>query len=583
MIYTIGGIIFLGIMSQWIAWRLKVPVIIILLSVGFLAGPVLGVLTPMAYMSQDLVLTIVELSVALILFDGAMQLKFTEFKTVADGLKRILTLGVLFHFIFISAASFFLVDSSVAFAFLLAGILIVTGPTVVIPALREAKINKKSANYLKWEGIITDPIGAIIAIVVYDAMVLSSQGSSTQVTIMILKIALISFSLSFILKEVVKWAFKKNRLPDYLKLPFITSVVLCSFVFSNEIQHGSGLLTVTLLGMLIGNSKIDILLELREFKENITTMCISFVFIIITTSTSFESFSNITFPQLMFVLLVSFVLRPIAIFVSTYKSKMSLKEKFLIGSFGPRGIVAVSVAAALSSEMANDGLNQFGVILLPMTLMIVITTVIAHSLYLPFLSRKLELDSEVSNGVIIIGTMPWVVDLASKLQDLGIPVLVTSASWYKLAPFRNRGINTFYGQILNQLDHEDFSEYGSLLAMSENDSFNSLSCEKFSKQFGHDNVYKLKQAKNFVHDKYNVDKSTYCVYINNLDLKFENLMKYYQHGWRFKYTRLTENFNYPDFLRQNEQSIVCMKIKVDGSIVFGSHFEKDPKEGEILS
>lgn len=582
MIITIGGIIILGIACQWLSWKLKIPVIITLLMSGMIAGPLLGILNPREYIDSESMFTIIEFAVALILFDGAMQLKFAEFKSVADGLKRILTIGVLIHFVLLSIAAYFLVIDSFICAALVGGILIVTGPTVVIPALREAKVEKKISHYLKWEGIVTDPIGAILAIVIYDAIILSRTDDTTQITVSILKIIMIAGITSFVLNEVVKFAFSNNRMPQYLKLPFVTSIVLSSFAFSNEIQHGTGLLTVTILGMLIGNSKLDNLLDIQEFKENITTMCISFVFIIITASTSFESFSMISFSQAFFIILAAFVLRPMAILISTYKSKMNFREKFLIGAFGPRGIVAVSVAAALSTEMKEKGLSEFGETLLPVILLVVITTVIFHSLYLPFLSKKLELESIGGNGVVIIGTMPWVLDLSKKLREIDIPVLVTSASWYKLAPYRKSGISTFYGQILDHLDTIDLSDYGSLLAMSENDAFNMLSCDRFSKLLGHENVYKLKQAKNFVHDKYNIDKKSYCVYLNNLDLRFENFVKYYQYGWRFKYTRLTDNFSYQDFLLQNDRAIICMKITPEGRVIFGSHFLEEPKSGDTV-
>lgn len=585
MLFTIGLIIFVGMLAQWISWIIKIPVIISLLLGGLIVGPFLGILSPKEFMSQELILTVVELCVSLILFDGSMQLKFSEFKgAVASGLQRILSLGLLIHFILIASAAYFLVGNSLGVAGILAGILIVTGPTVVIPALREANLNKQTGRYLKWEGIITDPIGAIIAIIIYDAMILSSLDSAFMVLLAILKIIFIALGFSLLLRQFVVFTFEKKFLPEYLQLPFITCVVISSFVFSNEIQHGSGLLTVTILGMLIGNSKIDILYKIREFKESITTLCISFVFIIITANTSFEAFQMITINQIIFILLVSFVLRPIAILFATIKSQMKFSEKILIGAFAPRGIVAVSVAAALSTEMSRAGFIEIGNTVFPIVLLIVITTVVGHSTYLKFLSRKLNLESQEGKGVIIIGTMPWVIDLSLKLMELGIPVLVTSASWYKLAPFRKRGIETFYGQILSHLEMEtlDLADYSYLLGMSENNAFNSLCCEKFAKYLGHDHVFKLKQAKNNVHDQYNIDKSTYCVFINDLDLKFENLIKYHQYGWSFKYTCITKNYTYQDFILDNEKSIVCIKVSEKKEIQFGSRFEQEPIEGDIL-
>ncbi|MAX66725.1 MAG: hypothetical protein CME66_07290 [Halobacteriovoraceae bacterium] len=583
MLLSIGLIVFLGAISQWSAWKTKIPVIIFLLAVGFLAGPLLGWLDPVEVMGQEVIFSIVEISVALILFDGAMQLKFAEFKEVLSGLKRILTLGVIIHFVLIVSAAQLIMDVSFGFAALLGGILIVTGPTVIIPALREANMKQNVARYLKWEGILTDPVGAIVAVVAYDVIVLSNKTEAFDVFSALMLIIFTSFVLSFIVSFVLKKSLTKGLIPEFLQIPLITSLVICSFVFSNQIQHGSGLLTVTILGILIGNSNMDVLINLRSFKEDVTTMCISFVFILITASIPLEAFYRIRPSHLVFIFLVSFVLRTVAILLSTVRTEMKFKEKLLIGLYGPRGIVAASVAAVLSSEMLAEGI-QVGELFLPIVFLVILTTVISHGILLKPLCKFLKLEANDRNGIIFIGTMPWVGDLALKLKELGIPVLVTSASWHKLAPFRKLGINCHYGQILNDLKSEslDINEYSYLIAMSENDSFNLLACEKFAPYLGHDNVYHLKQSRNFVHDQYKIDKRSYCVFVNNLELRYENLMKYYQYGWKFKDTKITDAYSYQDFMNHNSNSIVCLCIRVSGEVVFGSSFISPPQEGDVL-
>lgn len=583
MLQTIGLIICIGMFAQWLAWKQKIPMIITLILSGFLAGPVFQILNPVETIGQNLIFAIVEISVALILFDGAMQLKFSEFKEVSSGLKRILTLGVGIHFVLITGAARYIMDVSWGGAALLGGILIVTGPTVIIPALREASINKRIAKYLKWEGILTDPVGAIVAVVVYDAIVLSSEADALAVINSIIKIIFVSIAFSFSLKWFLEQSLKKNLIPEFLQIPFITSLVITSFVFSNEIQHGSGLLTVTILGILIGNSNFDILKNLRSFKEHITTMCISFVFILITASIPLEVFQMIGWSEVLFIFLVTFVLRVVAIIISTFYSGMSFREKLVIGSFGPRGIVAASVAAVLSAEMINEGI-RVGDLFLPIVFLVVFSTVVIHGLLLKPLTKKLKLEKDEKNGVIFIGTMPWVMDFANKLKEMGIPVLVTSASWYKLAPFRKLGIPVYYGQLLDHLESGlfDTADYSFLIAMSENDSYNLLACEKFSAVLGDQNVYHLKQSRNFIHDAYDIDKNSYCVLVNNLELRYENLMKYYQYGWVFKETRITENFSYQDFLNFNERAIRCLLINSSGKVIFGSNYKEEPKPGDTI-
>jgi NhaP-type Na+/H+ or K+/H+ antiporter len=583
MLETIGTIVLVGMLGQWISWILKIPVVIILLLSGFVAGPVVGLIDPNLALGEELIHTIVELCVALILFDGAMQLKISEFKEVSSGLKRILSAGVVIHFILISFAAHYIMDFSLGFSALMGGILIVTGPTVIIPALREAKLNKRIGRFLKWEGILTDPVGAIIAVVIYDAIVLSKTNDMSHLLLAILKILLVSFGFSYAVKKALTLSLQKKLLPEYLQVPIITSLVICSFVLSNEIQKGSGLLTVTILGMLIGNSKIDILIHLRTFKEHITTMSISFVFILIAASVPLEVLKKISMNHVIFILLVSFVLRLVAILLSTINSRMSFKEKILVGSYGPRGIVAASVAAVISSEMMKDGIEGSEFIL-PIIFLIILTTVITHGLFLRPLTKLLGLTEESNKGVVFIGTMPWVIDLAEKLKKLGVPVLITSASWYKLAPARKRGIPIYYGQLLDavETDSFDISNYSSLVAMSANDSFNLLACEKVGKYLGPKNVFHLPHNPNFIHDQYQIDKNLYCVFSSSRELLFENLMRFYHNGWGFKETRLTEKYSFKQYLEDNSNSILCMVIKKDNGIIFGSSFDDEPCEGDVV-
>lgn len=578
MLETLGIIIVLGMLCQWLSWILKIPSIIVLLITGFLCGPVFGLLDPVAVLGHDLIFSFVELSVALILFDGAMQLKGGEFSEVSKGLKRILTLGVAIHFILITLSSKYILGFSWSMSGLLGGILIVTGPTVIMPALREVKMKKNAANYLKWEGILTDPFGAIIAVVMFDSIILSLEEGAGHVYSSIFKIILISFALSICLKKIIDLIFQKKLLPEFLQIPMITTLVMGSFVFSNIIQHGSGLLTVTILGVLIGNSKIDILVNLRTFKEHITTMSISFVFIIISASVPIEVMKMIGIKEIVFVLLSSFVLRFVSIFFSTLKTGMSVRERILIGSYGPRGIVAVSVAAAISEGFVSKGLNG-GQIILPIVFLIVLSTVFVQGLYLKPLVKSLELSRKDEKGVIIIGTMPWVVDLAVKLKNRGIPVLITSSSWHKLSLARKRGIETHFGSIIEDIEADafDIGEYSYLLSLSANDSFNKLLCDKFTMYFSREQVFHLRE-------KEVIQKSLVESGIEKkvIEPYFENFMRGYHRGWNFKETLLTENFNFCQYVEHNSNIILCLIIGREGEIIFGSNSDYIPTQGDVI-
>ena len=584
MVTTLSLIVFFAMISQWVAWRFKFPAVISLVIVGFICGPVLGFINPKVSLGEEFIFSIVELCVALVLFDGAMQLKFKEFKIVSSGLKQLLSVGVIVHFLLISLSAYFVLNASLGIACLLGGILIVTGPTVILPALREAKVNKRVSHFLKWEGIITDPIGAIIAVVVYDSIILSKIESTSKVLSSLGIILLIAIMVSFLSKKLISYSLEKNLVPTYLQIPFITGVVICSFALSNYFHEGSGLLAVTALGFFVGNSRIEILHNLQHFKENVTTIFIGFVFILISSSISLNVFNLIEMKHVIFIFLVAFVLRVISIYLSTINSEMTLSEKLLIGFYGPRGIVAASVAAAIGSNMTKRGIEG-GEMILPVIFLIILTTVIIHGLSLNFLARKLELNDIDRNGVIFMGTMPWVFDFAEKLQDLGISVMVTSASWHKLSPARERGIPYYYGQILDELESEnlDLNDYNYFVAMGENDAFNLLSCDSFSKRFGAQNVFHLKHSRNILHDLYKIEKKNYCIITNNLELRYENLMRYYQYGWSFKATPLTEEYSYQDYVSDNPQAIECVLLRDSSQLIFSGKYDKAKiKKGDVI-
>lgn len=583
MLNMIGIIVIVGLLCQLLAWKSKIPAIVILLITGFIIGPVLGWLNPTSVFGDELIFSIVELSVALILFDGAMQLKMHDFKLVSSGLKRILSFGVLIHFCLISLAAYFVLNTSLAFGGLISGILIVTGPTVILPALREAKVNDRISNFLKWEGILTDPVGAIVAIVIYDAIVLSQVESLSHFYISFGKIILISGVFSVIGKYFVDFVVKSLKLPEFLQIPFITSLVIFSFTLSNQLQHGSGLLTVTILGMMIGNSQIEILFDLRTFKENITTMCISFVFIIIASSVPLEALSQISSQEILFVILIAFVLRPLAIFISTFKSRMSWQEKAVIGFYGPRGIVAASVAAAIGAEMNKAGIAG-AESLFPIIFLVIITTVIGHGLMLNIIVKALGLKSNKGDGILFIGTLPIVYDLALKFKELGVAVKIASASWHKLAPARNLGLSYYYGQVLShyERDIDEFRGYKNLFAISENDSFNKLACETFSKHFGKENVFHIERISHTDAEVSDLEKNGYCFWSHDIKFSFEHLQSLRNNGWKFKHTTLTLEYDYQKFLHQNENSIVCFVIKLDGHIRAFQDLEQGPQIGDTL-
>lgn len=587
VLQTLGIVFFLGMVSQWIAWKFRIPVIILLTLLGLLFGPILGLLQPVQVFG-DILPSLIELAVAIILFEGGMNLRVHEFEQVSSGLKRLFSVAVLLNWIGGTLVAHFLGGLSVEVSLVISGILVVTGPTVIIPALREAKLKRSTANYLKWEGIINDPIGAMIAVLVFDFMVYRGQIPGTALVLMSLgKIILVSFGLSYITRSIVIFGTKKALLPEFLKIPFFITLILVLFIASDLIQKGSGLLTVTLLGLFIGNSNLPSVHDLRRFEESLAVFSVSAIFIILSASLDLSVWKNLSLQHFAMIVLFSFVVRPMAIFFSTIGSGMNMRERLLIGLYGPRGIVAVSVAGVIGNGLIKNGFAE-GDYVLPVIFSVVILTVVFHSLWLGPLSKSLGLTTPGEHGILLVGASPWSIQLADKIKSKGIPVLMSDISWYKLAAARTSGVSIHYGNIIKDLEfgEPDLTAFNYLLALTEDDHYNSLVCHKLEHLFGSDHVYQLPVHADEFERNHGLRNPNFYSIADSQEALFENMMRNYHHGWVFKETVLTDKYPYEQFKKDNppEASIYFLIIRGNKRVqIYGDDpLVKKPQVGDTI-
>lgn len=583
---TLGIIFLLGMLSQWVGWKFKIPVIVLLTISGLLVGPVFNIIHPHSTFG-NIMHPLIELAVAIILFEGGMQLRFHELKEVGKGLKRLFTLGVILNWGIGTAVGVYIGLLDFSTSLLIAGILVVTGPTVIMPALREAKLKRSTANYLKWEGIVNDPVGALIAVLVYQYLIYEGKLSGTSViSLSLLKLILSSIGLTIAARFFIAWLFRKALIPEFLKIPFFITAILILFILAEVMQPGSGLFTVTFLGILIGNSKVSIVGELRRFQESVAVFSVSCIFIILSASLEFSVLKELTSSHLVFILCMAFLVRPIAIMIATIRTEMPTKEKLLIGLYGPRGIVAASVAGIVGAGLVRHGHDE-GRLILPIIFSIVVITVVVHSFSLKKLAQLLGLVSEGKDGLLIVGASEWTIQLAEKLKDMEIPVMLSDVSWYKLTPARQKGIPVHYGQILHDIEkgEPDVSPFSFMLATTESDAYNTLVCNTLSHEFGSDHVYQLplhevegKKPQDFSHP-------TFCSLVDSQEALFENMTRKYHQGWTFKKTKLSEEYNFEKFKEDNNETgaIFFLVKRAAGRIqIFRENKMETPSTGDSI-
>ncbi len=544
-ITLVGG---LGIGAQWLAWRLRWPSIVLMALAGLLAGPVFGLIDP-ATDFENVLQPVISLAVALILFEGGLQLNREELPTAGQGVRRLVFLGAPLGWLFGALAAHYVAGLEWPVALLLGGLLVVTGPTVIIPLLRQARLARRPASILKWEGIVNDPVGAMLVVLVYEYLTYKDP-EATQVEIigLILLGALLAAALGVIFGRAIVWLFVRNHAPEYLKAPLLVGFVLVGAIVGNLIVKEAGLIVVTVMGVTIANSRIASIEKIREFKEQVTLLLVSAVFVLITATLTPEILAAFDLRVLAFVLVVLFVVRPLTVALSLVNSEISWKERALIGWIAPRGIVAIAVAGIFGPALVGSEVPD-AERLVPLTFAIVFATVVAHGFSLAPVARWLKLTATDTPGVLLVGGSSFTAALGQTLRDLGLPVLVADRVWHRLRAPRRAGLPTFYGEILSETtEHRiDLNRYDYLVAASDNDDYNALVAADLTRLFERAHIYQLAMYNDEYEGRRQLSYHIKGQVLFAPDIRHEVLSTRLREGWRLRRSKLSERYTLEDW------------------------------------
>lgn len=576
-------VIALGVFANWFATLIRAPAIVLLCAAGILVGPVLGWINPpQDFGGFDIVM--VKLAVSVILFEGGLNLRLYELKTSKKGLWRLVLFGLPLAWTFGSLAAHFIAGLSWPVSLVIGAILVVTGPTVIMPLIRTSRLSPRVASLMKWEGIVNDPLGALLAVLVYEFYLSSSfRMGSIEVLISLGSAVGVAAVVGIGVGYGVDYAFKNAWVVEYLKVPVILSLVMGSYGFANMIQDEAGLLAVTIFGFVIGNTGLKIIEELRRFKEYITVFLVSAVFVLLTASLHPQSLELLNWRSAGFFAAVLFIVRPASIWISTIGAGLSWRERALLGWIAPRGVVAATVAGLFASKMVERGYPD-AELMVPLVFSVIVLTVVLHGFSLRFVSRKLGLSSHGVEGILIVGASPWSTELALAVQKLGVPIRLVDSSWHRLRDARLKGVPVHYGEILSENSEErlDLSDMGYLLATSENDAYNALVSSAFAPHFGRDRVFQLA-----LHTKADVERGLRTQNRGRIafseHLHYEKLLTQFYQGWRFQVTTITQEFSFEDFLKASKKVEPLILLQKKGSLIFDtSRREVTPAVGDVL-
>lgn len=561
----------LGVGSQWIAWKFQLPAIVVMSIAGLLAGPFLGLINPEQQFG-DLYRPLISIAVAIILFEGSLNLNFKELRGLGKPVFRIVTWGAFIAWILGSSTAHFVAGLSWPVSLVIGGIFIVTGPTVILPLLRQSKLKPTPARILKWEGIVVDPFGALLAVFAFEFILfLMSDGRDITSLLMFLLASLFAVVLGYLFGKTVGWMFESGYIPEFLKSPAVFGAVIACFTIADEVKHETGLLAVTAMGITLANIGISSIRDMRHFKENISILLVSTVFILLTSSLTMDTLKDVFRLEIIgYVLLMLFVVRPLSIFLSTIGSGLSIQEKTLVGWIAPRGIVALTVASYFASVLEDEGFPGASVVL-PLTFALVFSTVCVHGFSIGWLAEKLDLSSKGNPGAIIVGSNRLSVALAKVMEKLKIPVLVVDSSWDRLYTARRAGVNHTHEEILSEQTEYmiDFTPYDYLISATEYDSYNALVCSTFIPEFGRKNVYRLPRQNHSGDQLDDLDHTIGGAELFRPAEGVETLKFKLESGYVLRKTTITDQYNFDDYLvDRDRETVLLFVLKQSKQIAF---------------
>jgi NhaP-type Na+/H+ or K+/H+ antiporter len=549
ILLAFGGIGAAALGCQWLAWRLKLPAILFLLLSGILVGPILGWLDPQE-MFGPLLMPLVSLAVALILFEGSLTLHLSEWREIGSVVRRLVTIGAISTWVVIAVATHWLLGFDWLLAILFGSLTLVTGPTVIVPMLRVVRPKASIANILRWEGIVIDPIGALLAVVVYSFIIArTSDDGLSQSLLTFGGVILCGTAFGIAGGWVLGTIIRRQWLPEYLHNLAALAAVLGIFITANQVMHESGLLAVTLMGIWLANMKDVDVRDILHFKENLSVLLISGLFILLAARLDLNALIGLGPLVLILLLIIQFIARPLNVMLSTAGSSLSWRERALLSWIAPRGIVAAAVSAIFAVRLNEAGLEG-ALLLVPLTFAVIIGTVVLQSATARPLARLLKVAEPAPSGFLIVGANAPARTLGKALQQLGCRVLLTDSSWENIRAARMDGLPTYFGNPASQHAdaHLDLVGLGHLLTLSPSGELNALASMRFRHDFGHQRLFGLASGQESHRtDKHRASHEHRGRLLGNEELTYNKLANLLHQGAELYSTTLTEGFGWEDY------------------------------------
>jgi NhaP-type Na+/H+ or K+/H+ antiporter len=574
---TLAVIVGVGMAAQWLSWRSQIPSIILLLVAGLVLGPVTGVVDPDAFLGGTL-FPIVSISVALILFEGGLDLPPRELRSTGTVVRRLITVGAVITFFVAIWGAEQLFDISRGAAAVLAAVLVVTGPTVVGPLLRFVRPNGRTGPMLRAEGILIDPIGATASLIAFEAALTEDTGEALSTILGVIGLTLLAgIGIGFLMAYVLDHALRRFLIPDHLANPIALASVIVAFVVSNVIQEEAGLLTVTVMGIWLARRDTAAVRQLLEFNESLRTLLISALFILLAARIETDQLRDVALPSLAFLALLVFVARPLSVVVSTVRSTLSWRERLFLMVMAPRGIVAAAVSAIFAIRLEEEGVRGAELIV-PIVFLVIIGTIVVYGFLAGPIARMLGLAEARANGVLIVGAHSVARGLAASLRDLDVTTMLVDTDPYNVTRSVALGLPARRLSVLTEeAAHDlDLRGIGRILALTSNDEVNALATTRFSRQFGRRETFQL--APNTERRSGDLPEELLGRVVGIDGLDYATLDERTRQGWRVRAAPAT-----PSIAAMTEGALFIPLARVfEGQLAFICRNDPVPTQGTVI-
>ncbi len=593
---TIAVITGSGVAAQWLAWRLRWPSIVLMMGAGLVLGPIAALLLghPLLNPTEsfgEYLRPMIALAVAIILFEGGITLNFRELRDTSSAVRRMVVLAFPLGWALATAALHYIGGLAWDLSAMIGALLTITGPTVVLPLLRQAKLPARIASVLKWEGIVNDPIGALAAVFVFEAIHQTQLGHSVGSAALALSLGIaIGAGLGLASGVVLSHAFKRGWVPEPMKAPLVLAAVLVCYAVADTLAAETGLVAVTVFGLVVANSRLASIEEMRRFKEGIASILVASVFVVLAASLTPAALTSLGWQHFAAVAAIILVVRPVSVFLATLGSGLTLAETGFIGLIGPRGVVAAATAGHLSVSLLQGG-REDAAVLAPLVFVAVFASVFGCGFAVAPLARALGLSESGPERLLIVGANPWSLGFADALKKADVPVTIADTSWRRLRAARLAGHDVYYGEVLSETAdwRLEPSRFAALVAVTPNDAYNSLVCIEYAPELGRSHVFQLSgfdgpsEAARVDDDPRAIAFTARGRTLIRRGRGYDGLARDWWGGWRFKSTRLTDEYSLEQCLKDaGDNADFILARRPNGSIALLGGSSKLPDAADTL-